>query len=218
MASVLHGPDVRALLQRTSGASVRVGGELLSSIGPGLVVLLGVGHDDDATPPMRWRNASRSSGSSGTTRAAPTDPWWTSARRRSCRSSPCSRTRAEGAGPASRGRRHPIRRSALYQRFAASLRARHPGRDGSLRGRDGGGARERRTVHDLARHRRPLGGLPRPVVEARRRYFDAFSGCAGSGCRRASSSASRRVEDERLQVRLHSDGGHGRGSCPMTAG
>ena len=48
MASVLHGPDVRALLQRTSGASVRVGGELLSSIGPGLVVLLGVGHDDDA--------------------------------------------------------------------------------------------------------------------------------------------------------------------------
>jgi D-tyrosyl-tRNA(Tyr) deacylase len=39
---------VRALLQRTSGASVRVGGELLSSIGPGLVVLLGVGHDDDA--------------------------------------------------------------------------------------------------------------------------------------------------------------------------
>ena len=48
MASVVHGPDVRALLQRTSGASVRVGGELLSSIGPGLVVLLGVGHDDDA--------------------------------------------------------------------------------------------------------------------------------------------------------------------------
>ena len=48
MASVVHGPDVRALLQRTSGASVRVGSELLSSIGPGLVVLLGVGHDDDA--------------------------------------------------------------------------------------------------------------------------------------------------------------------------
>jgi D-tyrosyl-tRNA(Tyr) deacylase len=48
VASVVHGPDVRALLQRTSGASVRVGGELLSSIGPGLVVLLGVGHDDDA--------------------------------------------------------------------------------------------------------------------------------------------------------------------------
>jgi len=39
---------VRALLQRTSGASVRIGGEALSSIGAGLVVLLGVGHDDDA--------------------------------------------------------------------------------------------------------------------------------------------------------------------------
>jgi len=48
VASIVHGQRVRALLQRTSGASVRVGGEPLSSIGPGLVVLLGVGHDDDA--------------------------------------------------------------------------------------------------------------------------------------------------------------------------
>jgi D-aminoacyl-tRNA deacylase len=48
VASIVHGQRVRALLQRTTGASVRVGGEPLSSIGPGLVVLLGVGHDDDA--------------------------------------------------------------------------------------------------------------------------------------------------------------------------
>ena len=48
MASIVHGQRVRALLQRTTGASVKVGGEPLSSIGPGLVVLLGVGHDDDA--------------------------------------------------------------------------------------------------------------------------------------------------------------------------
>ena len=41
---------VRALLQRTSGASVAVAGETVSSIGPGLVVLLGVGPaDDDGT-------------------------------------------------------------------------------------------------------------------------------------------------------------------------
>jgi D-tyrosyl-tRNA(Tyr) deacylase len=40
---------MRALLQRTSGASVTVGGESLASIGQGLVVLLGVGHDDDAS-------------------------------------------------------------------------------------------------------------------------------------------------------------------------
>jgi D-tyrosyl-tRNA(Tyr) deacylase len=38
---------VRALLQRTSGARVRVGGEVIGEIGPGLVVLLGVGPADD---------------------------------------------------------------------------------------------------------------------------------------------------------------------------
>jgi D-tyrosyl-tRNA(Tyr) deacylase len=38
---------VRALLQRTSGARVRVDGEIVGEIGPGLVVLLGVGPDDD---------------------------------------------------------------------------------------------------------------------------------------------------------------------------
>jgi D-tyrosyl-tRNA(Tyr) deacylase len=41
---------VRALLQRVSRASVRVEDETVASIGPGLLVLLGVGHvDDDAT-------------------------------------------------------------------------------------------------------------------------------------------------------------------------
>ena len=39
---------MRALLQRTSGATVRIGGDDVASIGQGLVVLLGVGHDDDA--------------------------------------------------------------------------------------------------------------------------------------------------------------------------
>jgi D-tyrosyl-tRNA(Tyr) deacylase len=38
---------VRALLQRTSGASVRVGGETVGEVGAGLVVLLGVGPEDD---------------------------------------------------------------------------------------------------------------------------------------------------------------------------
>jgi D-aminoacyl-tRNA deacylase len=37
---------VRALLQRTTGARVRVSGEVVGEIGPGLVVLLGVGPDD----------------------------------------------------------------------------------------------------------------------------------------------------------------------------
>ena len=40
---------MRALLQRVTGASVRVDGEVIGAIGPGsgLVVLLGVGHADD---------------------------------------------------------------------------------------------------------------------------------------------------------------------------
>jgi D-tyrosyl-tRNA(Tyr) deacylase len=40
---------VRALLQRTSGARVRVDHEVVGEIGPGLVVLLGVGPADDQT-------------------------------------------------------------------------------------------------------------------------------------------------------------------------
>jgi D-tyrosyl-tRNA(Tyr) deacylase len=39
---------VRALLQRVSRAEVRVGERSVGSIGHGLLVLLGVGHDDDA--------------------------------------------------------------------------------------------------------------------------------------------------------------------------
>ena len=38
---------MRALLQRVSRAAVRVEAETVASIGAGLVVLLGVGHDDD---------------------------------------------------------------------------------------------------------------------------------------------------------------------------
>jgi D-aminoacyl-tRNA deacylase len=38
---------MRALLQRVQRASVSVGEEVLASIGPGLVVMLGVGHGDD---------------------------------------------------------------------------------------------------------------------------------------------------------------------------
>jgi D-aminoacyl-tRNA deacylase len=38
---------VRALLQRTTGARVRVSGQVVGEIGPGLVILLGVGPEDD---------------------------------------------------------------------------------------------------------------------------------------------------------------------------
>ena len=38
---------MRAVVQRVSRASVSVDGEVVSAIGPGLLVLLGVTHDDD---------------------------------------------------------------------------------------------------------------------------------------------------------------------------
>ena len=37
---------MRAVIQRVTSASVTIGGEVKSSIGPGLLILLGVGHDD----------------------------------------------------------------------------------------------------------------------------------------------------------------------------
>jgi D-tyrosyl-tRNA(Tyr) deacylase len=39
---------VRALVQRVSRAAVRVDGETVGAIGPGMLVLLGIAHDDDA--------------------------------------------------------------------------------------------------------------------------------------------------------------------------
>jgi D-aminoacyl-tRNA deacylase len=44
---------VRALVQRVSRASVSVGGSLVSEIGPGLLVLLGVTHED-TEPDADW--------------------------------------------------------------------------------------------------------------------------------------------------------------------
>jgi D-tyrosyl-tRNA(Tyr) deacylase len=40
---------MRALVQRVARASVHVDGRLVSAIGPGLLVLLGIAHEDDTT-------------------------------------------------------------------------------------------------------------------------------------------------------------------------
>ena len=39
---------MRVVIQRVRSASVEIGGELKSAIGPGLLVLLGIGPDDGA--------------------------------------------------------------------------------------------------------------------------------------------------------------------------
>jgi D-tyrosyl-tRNA(Tyr) deacylase len=44
---------MRALVQRVRSASVTVGGETVGEIGPGLCVLVGVTHDDDAAVAAR---------------------------------------------------------------------------------------------------------------------------------------------------------------------
>jgi D-tyrosyl-tRNA(Tyr) deacylase len=46
MAGLISSPAVRAVVQRVAEASCRVGGEVVGAIGPGLVVLLGVGGGD----------------------------------------------------------------------------------------------------------------------------------------------------------------------------
>jgi len=48
---------VKAVVQRVSRAAVRVGGEQVSAIGPGLLVLLGVGRED--TPEIADRLAAK---------------------------------------------------------------------------------------------------------------------------------------------------------------
>ncbi|MCR5548656.1 MAG: D-aminoacyl-tRNA deacylase, partial [Bacteroidales bacterium] len=40
---------MRVVIQRVSSASVTIGGKVVSSIGRGLLVLLGIGQDDDGT-------------------------------------------------------------------------------------------------------------------------------------------------------------------------
>ena len=51
---------MRALVQRVSSASVAVGGETLARIGPGLLVLLGITHEDDAAVAERMADKVRS--------------------------------------------------------------------------------------------------------------------------------------------------------------
>ena len=60
---------------------------------------------------------------------------------------------SRGRRPGFTGAAAPEQAERLYERFAAALREHDVrGRNGPLRGGDGGRARERRPVHDLARY------------------------------------------------------------------
>ena len=47
-------PAVRLVIQRASRAAVRVGGETVAEIGPGLLVLVGVGKEDGSAEAVEW--------------------------------------------------------------------------------------------------------------------------------------------------------------------
>ena len=51
MCILAHQNDkgMRVVIQRVRSASVSIGGKVKSAIGPGLLVLLGIGHEDDAS-------------------------------------------------------------------------------------------------------------------------------------------------------------------------
>ena len=154
-ASSLRGPPgVRALLQRTTGAAVASTARS-SARSVGLVV------------PARGRAGRRrghgrrpgaavaSCGSSRRRRPDEQLAASTLAVRCWCRSSRSSPTRGAVAGPGSPARPARAGRAAL-RAGAAALRDLGLRRDRAVRGRDGGRARQRRPVHDLARHRRAL--------------------------------------------------------------
>ena len=114
---------VRALLQRTTGARVRVGGEVVGEIGNGLVVFVGVGPDDtEAVAADLARKAAELRifrDEAGRTNVSLLD---SAVRRSSCRSSRCTPTRAAVAGPGS-GAASPALAERLYEQFVAALRA-----------------------------------------------------------------------------------------------
>ena len=119
-----QGPGrLRAVLQRVSRASVAVDGVVRGEIGPGLVVLLGVGEGDDEADAERLAGKVARLRSSRTTTAASTARCSTpAAPRSSSASSRCSRTRAKGNRPSFSAAARPEVAEPLYERFCEALR------------------------------------------------------------------------------------------------
>ena len=121
-------------------------------------------------------------------RGGPDEPLAARRRRRGARREPVHPLRGHPPGPpAGVHRRRAAGRSptALYERFAARSRRTASGRrSGPVRRRDGGRARQRRAVHDLARHRRatPADRADRPTIgPSRSRDRDRSGGVPAMG-------------------------------------
>ena len=155
---------MRALLQRVSRASVSVDGTTIASIGPGLVVLLGVGHgDDEATADALARRVTE-------LRIFRDDEGRTNRSIIDIGGAALVVSQFTLYADTARGRRPGFtnaadpaaRRAPLPALRGGPARRRGRGRpDRLVRGRDGGRARQRRPVHDLARYRPSLKGPER---------------------------------------------------------
>ena len=148
---------MRALLQRVSRAAVRVDGRTVGSIGPGVVVLLGVGHgDDEATADALARRICE-------LRIFEDEEGRTNRSLLDVGGEALVVSQFTLYADTSRGRRPGFTDAAppdlarpLWLRVAAAIEAQGVRTGaGRVRRGDGGRARERRPVHDLARHRRP---------------------------------------------------------------
>ena len=188
---------MRALIQRVERAEVRSSGEAVAAIGIGLVVLLGVGHDDDeATADALARRI-------------------VELRIFRDEAGKTNRSILDVAGGAlvvsqftlyadtSRGRRPGFTDAAPPDARRASLRAgrgaprrgrRGAGRDGDLRRRDGRRARQRRPVHALAGFSREVGAAATPSAPAGR---GAAKAAASTRSERTQTSVSDGAEPQR---------------------
>lgn len=165
---------MRALIQRVRHASVTVDGQVVGSCGKGLLILLGVGHDDDESVAAKLWNKARDlrifDDEAGKTNLSLLDVGGEAlVVSQFTLYANCRRGRRPSFAEAGK----PTRANELYEHFCgALLRA---GRGGPWRGArgtrrvwgdDGRRARERRAVHHLARYGRAVArGRTIPKVE-----------------------------------------------------
>ena len=164
---------MRLVVQRVTRASVRAGDELLGEIGSGAVVLAGIGPDDDRA--IVDRMADKLLGlryfadAEGRTNLAIADVGGSFL---VVSQFTLYADVSRGRRPGSPARRLPEQAVPLVDRFVERLRdAGAAGRDGAVRGGDGGRARQRRPVHARPR----LGARPRLRDEPSRTLAEKYA-------------------------------------------